>query len=109
MSRFTKRTRACAVCARRRLLRALLHLGSTVFHRPEHSGGAEWGESGGRYLLVLFSDYVFHQTDERGRPVLDHGHLVQCLHKLDAADPEQILLTSRDARTRTPRYFCVVS
>jgi len=42
-----------------------------------------WAESGGnRYLLRLFRDYVYHQVDEEGRPVLDLGHIVHSLNRV---------------------------
>ena len=41
-----------------------------------------WSETGDRYLLKLFRDYVFHQTDERGRPWIDMAHIVACLNKV---------------------------
>lgn len=42
----------------------------------------EHRSEGDRYLLKLFRDYVFHQVDENGRPVLDFGHVVECLNKV---------------------------
>ena len=48
------------------------------------------------YILKLFRDYVFHQADGSGRPVMDLGHVVSSLNKLDAADEEKIVLASRD-------------
>ena len=50
-------------------------------------------------MLQLFRDYVFHQADGAGRPVMDVGHVVSALNKLDAADPERIVLSSRDGRS----------
>ncbi|EKU21590.1 hypothetical protein NGA_0369010, partial [Nannochloropsis gaditana CCMP526] len=44
-------------------------------------------------------DYVYHQEDEGGRPVLDLGHVVHSLNRLDSGDPEKILLMSRDGHT----------
>ncbi|KAJ3109740.1 PAB-dependent poly(A)-specific ribonuclease subunit 3 [Phlyctochytrium bullatum] len=35
-----------------------------------------WSETGDRYLLKLFRDYVFHQVDEAGNPYVDYGHMV---------------------------------
>lgn len=52
-----------------------------------------------RYLLVLFMDYVFHQTDDVGCKILNYGHVVACLLKVDASDNEQLLLVSHDERT----------
>jgi len=45
-----------------------------------------------------FSSAVFHQADGAGRPVMDLGHVVSTLNKLDAADEEKIVLASRDGR-----------
>lgn len=41
-----------------------------------------WAETGDRYLLKLFRDYVFHQVSERGEPVIDMAHVVSCLNKV---------------------------
>lgn len=50
------------------------------------------------YILKLFRDYVFHQADGSGFPVMDMGHVVSSLNKLDAADEEKIVLASRDGK-----------
>jgi PAB-dependent poly(A)-specific ribonuclease subunit 3 len=42
---------------------------------------------------------VFHQADGAGSPVLDLGHVITALNKLDAADEEKIVLTSRDGKS----------
>lgn len=55
-----------------------------------------WAETGERYYLKLFRDYVFHQVDANGHPVTDLAHVLDCLNKLDAGTDEKILLTSRD-------------
>jgi PAB-dependent poly(A)-specific ribonuclease subunit 3 len=49
-----------------------------------------WAETGDRYMLKLFRDYVFHQVTEDGRPWVDMAHIVQCLNKLDAGVPEKV-------------------
>lgn len=49
-----------------------------------------WSETGDRYMLKLFRDYVYHQETVDGRPYLDMGHIVQCLNKLDAGAPEKV-------------------
>ena len=41
-----------------------------------------WSETGDRYLIKLFRDYVFHQVDENGRPVVDMVHVLACLNKV---------------------------
>ena len=50
-------------------------------------------------MLKLFRDYVFHQVDSNGNPVMDIGHMIRCLNKLDAGVDERICLTSRDEQT----------
>jgi PAB-dependent poly(A)-specific ribonuclease subunit 3 len=55
-----------------------------------------WAETGERYYLKLFRDYVFHQVDANGRPVTDLAHVLDCLNKLDAGTDEKIPLISRD-------------
>jgi PAB-dependent poly(A)-specific ribonuclease subunit 3 len=41
--------------------------------------------------------HVF-QVDGDGLPILDAGHVLTALNKLDAGDPEEILLSSRDGK-----------
>ena len=41
-----------------------------------------WSEISERYMLKLFRDYVFHQVDEFGRPILDLAHIVLNLNKV---------------------------
>lgn len=55
-----------------------------------------WAETGERYYLKLFRDYVFHQVDANGHPVTDLAHVLDCLNKLDAGIDEKIALISRD-------------
>lgn len=55
-----------------------------------------WSETGERYYLRLFRDYVFHQVDADGRPVIDLGYILGCLNKLDAGVEEKVMLVSRD-------------
>ena len=64
-------------------------------HNPNVPSNA-WSETGERYYLKLFRDYVFHQVDHEGRPVLDLGHQISCLNKLDAGIDERIQLVSRE-------------
>jgi hypothetical protein len=59
--------------------------------------GADWSETGDRYLLRLFRDYVFHSVTDDGRPWLDMAHIVQCLNKLDAGTGECVQLWSADS------------
>lgn len=41
-----------------------------------------WSETGDRYLLKLFRDYLFHQVTENGAPWVDLAHIVACLNKV---------------------------
>lgn len=41
---------------------------------------------------------VFHQADINGKPIMDLGHVISSLNKLDAADDEKIVLVSRDGK-----------
>lgn len=78
-----------------RIVRLLMKLGS-INERPEYDGDIQWSETSERYVLKLFRDYVFHQVNAEGRPVVDMGHILACLNKLDAGSQEKITLTSRD-------------
>mmetsp|Transcript_2398 Transcript_2398/g.3429 ORF Transcript_2398/g.3429 Transcript_2398/m.3429 type:complete len:671 (-) Transcript_2398:139-2151(-) len=75
---------------------ALIAKLSFINERPEHRNNPKWSETGDRYLIKLFRDFVFHTVDEEGRPQIDLGHVVKCLNKLDAASAEKTLLTSRN-------------
>lgn len=70
-----------------------------INERPEFDLDPSWSETGDRYLLKLFRDYVFHQVYENGTPVLDFAHVVECLNKLDVGVHEKIVLMSRDEQS----------
>lgn len=78
-----------------RLFRLISKLG-LINERPEFHMDPNWSETGDRYLLKLFRDYLFHQRNEDGTPWLDMGHIVSTLNKLDSGTQEKICLTSRD-------------
>jgi PAB-dependent poly(A)-specific ribonuclease subunit 3 len=89
-----------------RLVRLLVKI-NFILERPELdaslavSGGtsnlsSSWAETGERYYLKLFRDYVFHQVDANGHPVTNLAHVLDCLNKLDAGSEEKIALVSRD-------------
>lgn len=88
-----------------RLVRLLIKL-NMINERPElsqesssgaaTSASSAWAETGERYYLKLFRDYVFHQVDASGRPVTDLSHVLDCLNKLDAGSDEKVALVSRD-------------
>ena len=67
-----------------------------INERPEFDQNPQWRESGDRFLLKLFRDYVFHQVNDMGEPVVDFAHVFSCLNKLDAGTEERIMLVSRD-------------
>ncbi|KAG9021492.1 PAB-dependent poly(A)-specific ribonuclease subunit 3 [Tulasnella sp. UAMH 9824] len=81
-----------------RLVRLLAKLGF-VNERPDFSREQRWSETGDRYIIKLFRDFVFHQVDEMGNPVMNMGHVLSCLNKLDAGIEERIMLVSRDEQS----------
>ncbi|GAA5869476.1 hypothetical protein JCM8547_001500 [Rhodosporidiobolus lusitaniae] len=81
-----------------RLVRLLTKFGF-INERPEFDHDPRWAETGDRYLIKLFRDYVFHQVDETGRPVTDLSHVLTALNKLDAGVDEKIMLVSRDEQS----------
>ncbi|XP_023016315.1 poly(A) specific ribonuclease subunit PAN3 [Leptinotarsa decemlineata] len=81
-----------------RLFRIMSKL-ATINERPDFSLESAWAETGDRYMLKLFRDYVFHQVTDEGSPWLDMAHIVQCLNKLDVGVPEKISLVSRDEQS----------
>ncbi|XP_049313031.1 PAN2-PAN3 deadenylation complex subunit PAN3 isoform X3 [Bactrocera dorsalis] len=74
-----------------RLYRILVKL-NCINERPDFNMDCTWSETGDRYMLKLFRDYLFHSVTEDGRPWLDHAHIVNCLNKLDAGALERVLL-----------------
>lgn len=78
-----------------RLVRLLCKFGF-INERPEFALEPRWSETGDRYIIKLFRDYVFHQVDEHGNPVVNMTHVLTCLNKLDAGSEERIMLVSRD-------------
>lgn len=81
-----------------RLVRLVTKL-NFVNERPEYEHDRQWSENGERYFLKLFRDYVFHQVDSQNSPVVDLGHVLTCLNKLDAGTDEKVTLISRDEQS----------
>ncbi|EAW07402.1 PAN-complex poly(A)-binding subunit PAN3 [Aspergillus clavatus NRRL 1] len=81
-----------------RLVRLMTKL-NLVNERPEYEHDRQWSENGERYFLKIFRDYVFHQVDAQGDAVVDLGHVLSCLNKLDAGSDEKITLVSRDEQS----------
>ncbi|KAI9814241.1 MAG: PAB-dependent poly(A)-specific ribonuclease subunit 3 [Pycnora praestabilis] len=78
-----------------RILRLMTKL-NFINERPEFEHDRQWSETGERYFLKLFRDFVFHQVDAQGAPVVDLAHVLTCLAKLDAGIEERLTLVSRD-------------
>ncbi|PYI23074.1 PAB-dependent poly(A)-specific ribonuclease subunit pan3 [Aspergillus japonicus CBS 114.51] len=81
-----------------RLVRLMTKL-NLVNERPEYDHDRQWAETGERYFLKIFRDYVFHQVDAQGDPAVDLGHVLTCLNKLDAGSDEKVTLVSRDEQS----------
>jgi PAB-dependent poly(A)-specific ribonuclease subunit 3 len=81
-----------------RLFRLMAKL-NFINERPEFEHDRQWSENGERYFLKLFRDYVFHQVDAQNRPLIDLGHVLTCLNKLDAGTDERLTLISRDEQS----------
>lgn len=101
-----------------RLMRLLLKLGC-INERPEYALDPQWSETGDRYILKLFRDFVFHQCcPDDGAPIVDMEHVLSCLNKVDVGSSEKILLSSRNnkdmfvvsyADIQRCVYVCVVT
>ncbi|CDR41573.1 CYFA0S07e03708g1_1 [Cyberlindnera fabianii] len=70
-----------------------------IIDRAEYEHNPMWQQSGSRYPVKLFHEFVFHQVDEKGKPVLDLSHVLRTLNKLDAGIDEKILLVSKDEQS----------
>ncbi|CAD6911042.1 unnamed protein product [Tilletia controversa] len=71
-----------------------------INERPEFDHDPRWSETGDRYIIKLFRDFVFHAVDpETGAPVVDLSYILTNLNKLDAGSEEKIVLTSRDEQS----------
>ena len=81
-----------------RLFRLMAKL-NFIGDRPEFEHDRQWSENGERYFLKLFRDFVFHQVDAQNHPVVDLGHVLTCLNKLDAGTDEKVTLISRDEQS----------
>ncbi|KAL9602540.1 MAG: hypothetical protein Q9179_002522 [Wetmoreana sp. 5 TL-2023] len=81
-----------------RLVRLLTKM-NFINERPEYEHDRQWAEHGNRYVIRLFRDYVFHQVDAQGNPVLDLAHVLSCLNRLDVGSEEKMVLTTRDEET----------
>lgn len=78
-----------------RLFRLMCKL-NFIFGRMESRIDINWSESGEKFPIVLFYDYVFHQVDASGKNVIDLTHVLRCLNKLDAGVAEKMVLATPD-------------
>ena len=82
-----------------RLVRLVTKL-NTILERPENERDRNWSEQGKYFPLLLARDYIFHPVDAQGRPLLDLGHVIGCLNKLDVGLEERVLMVGRDEETQ---------
>lgn len=73
------------------MLLKLFETNAFVFLFSRLNMDVTWSETGDRYMLKLFRDYLFHSVNEDGTPWLDHAHIVQCLNKLDSGTMEKVI------------------
>ncbi|KER29550.1 hypothetical protein T265_03848 [Opisthorchis viverrini] len=81
-----------------RLFRLICKLQSIVERNDRNGTNPDWSETGDRYMLKLFRDFVFHQTDQLGAPYLDLSHIITTLNKVEASSHERLCLVSRDSQ-----------
>lgn len=70
-----------------------------INERPEFRNDKSWCETGKRYLLKLFRDYLFHEMDKDGNAIIDYGFIIDVLYKVDNECNEKIPLSSRDGKS----------
>ncbi|THU95732.1 hypothetical protein K435DRAFT_114805 [Dendrothele bispora CBS 962.96] len=81
-----------------RLVRLLCKFGF-INERPVLARDPRWSETGDRYIIKLFRDYVFHQVDKHGNPISNLSHVLTCLGKLDAGTDKKVMLVARDEQS----------
>lgn len=81
-----------------RIVRLMTKL-NCLNERPEYEQHRSWSNQGSRAVLPLFRDYVFHQVDAQNSPVVDMGHIIACLNKLDVGVEEKVTMTTRDEQS----------
>ncbi|KAJ2080900.1 PAB-dependent poly(A)-specific ribonuclease subunit 3 [Coemansia sp. RSA 988] len=81
-----------------RLVRILCKI-NYITERSDGIMDPEWSETGDRYLIKLFRDYVFHMVDNNGKPITDMAHVIGNLNKLDAGSHDKVMLMSRDEKS----------
>ncbi|CAB4256475.1 similar to Saccharomyces cerevisiae YKL025C PAN3 Essential subunit of the Pan2p-Pan3p poly(A)- ribonuclease complex [Maudiozyma barnettii] len=81
-----------------RLFRLMCKL-NFIFGRVESRIDINWSESGDKFPIILFYDFVFHQVDSQGKSMMDLTHVLRCLNKLDAGVSEKLVLATPDEMT----------
>ncbi|KAG8838996.1 PAB-dependent poly(A)-specific ribonuclease subunit 3 [Serendipita sp. 400] len=81
-----------------RLVRLLSKFGF-INERPEFAHDFRWSETGDKYIVKLFRDFVFHSVDPNGHPVISLTHVLTHLNKLDSGSEEKLMLVSRDEQS----------
>jgi PAB-dependent poly(A)-specific ribonuclease subunit 3 len=94
------RSEAIKTVASQQLLETLVKICMTV-DRPNLCGDNQWSRTGDRYIVELFRDHIFFQSDESGmRPSTDMGHILGSLLKATRTQPrsgeDTIMLVTRD-------------
>lgn len=66
-----------------------------------------WSDTGDRYILKLFRDYVFHSIGVDGTPILDLSHVLTCLNKVSGrihtSMPNTLVVRPRYSELK---FFC---
>lgn len=62
-----------------------------INERAEFELDPRWSDSGDRYIIKLFRDYVFHSVGPDGAAILDLSHVMVCLNKVShIVNPSQV-------------------
>lgn len=79
-----------------RLLRLLIKLGFVTSY-AKNADHPSFIETGDKYQLSLFQNFLFQQTTADGRPILDVGHVITALNELDVGSKQRIILASPES------------
>ncbi|XP_065205050.1 PAN2-PAN3 deadenylation complex subunit PAN3 isoform X2 [Planococcus citri] len=81
-----------------KLLKLVIKL-ACVNEWPDVNLEQPWAETGDRYMLTLFRDYLYHQMSEDRRPWIDINQIIHSLNKLLDGSSEKICLVPRNEET----------
>ena len=62
-----------------------------------------WSETGDRYIIKLFRDFVFHSVDENGNPIVNLAHVLTHLNKVRTLFSREISADGHCSWTPAPR------